>query len=61
MNAHDNSVVFALEQELERKIAELEQECFDPRSDETKTLTSRTRRIQLIAVQQFLNRKQAQL
>ena len=61
MNAHDNSIVFALESELERKIGELEQQCFNPQLDEAATLTVRTRRLQLIAVRDFMNRKQAQL
>ena len=61
MNAHDNSVVFALGEELKRKIGELEQACFDPRADVAATSAARTRRLQLIAVQKFLERKQGTL
>jgi|TARA_B110000967_G_scaffold129664_1_gene132520 hypothetical protein len=58
---NETLILFPLQAEIERKLVELEQVCFDPKADEVKTLTARTRRLQLMAVLDFLNRKTVQL
>ena len=58
---NETLILFPLQAEIERKLVELEQVCFDPKADEVVTLTARTRRLQLMAVLDFLNRKTVQL
>jgi len=58
---NETLILFPLQAEIERKLVELEQVCFDPKADEVKTLTARTRRLQLMAVLDYLNRKTVQL
>jgi hypothetical protein len=58
---NETQILYPLQKEIERKLVELEQVCFDPKADEVKTLTARTRRLQLIAVSDYLNRKTIQL
>ena len=62
MNPHDYpTIVLALRSELDRKISELEATCFDLRADEVSTIAARSRRLQLIAVRDFIEAKAAQI
>lgn len=55
-STHDYpNIVLGLRTEIERKISELEAICFDTRACEDKTLSARSKRLQLIAVMDYIN------
>lgn len=57
MNYDYSGVILDLHKELDRKIVELEATCFDLKATEAATASARSRRVQLIAVRDFLNQK----
>lgn len=62
MDAYDySSIILKLESELDRKILEFEQICYDLKADTSATLSARTRRLQLIAVRDLIKLKSATL
>ena len=58
MNAYDYpTIVIKLQSEIDRKISEFEQVCFDIKSSSEITAQARIRRLQLLAVRDLIDMK----